>query len=190
MLSAAVVFGCGHSAPEPPKFDPDAIAHAAMEEFDKNKDGKLDEDELENCPALKSALQLIAGQGRNYITEEDLAKRLEKFQKSGVAYSAVRCRVTRGGQGVKDITVSLIPEKFLGGTIKPASGVSDEDGDVVLKAEGSSIPGVNLGYYRVEASMKDDQGNELLAPRYNKESKFGLEVPNKQQAAVDITIES
>ncbi len=65
-----------------------------MDEYDKNKDGKLDEAELEKCPALRSALAQIAGPDKNYIEQDDLVKRLEKFQKSRTALSMVICRVT------------------------------------------------------------------------------------------------
>ncbi len=189
-LEAVFLSGCGPKPLTVPKFDPDAIAHSAMEEYDKNKDGKLDPEELENCPALKNALLQIAGPEKSYLTEEDLAKRLEKFQKSRVGLAGIVCRVIRGGKGVKDVTVTFIPEKFMGGTIKPASGISDEEGDVVMRTEGESLPGLNLGYYRIEVSQKDEQGNELLPPRFNKESKFGQEVCNDRAVAVYINFES
>ncbi len=78
----------------------------------------------------------------------------------------------------------------MGGTIKAASGVSDEEGDVKLMIEGESVAGVNLGYYRIEASLKDEQGNELLPEKFNKETVFGREVPSDRAAAVTISFES
>ena len=189
-LAGAVTAGCGPSAVTIPKFDPDTIAQNAMDEYDKNKDGKLDEAELENCPALKNALPNMVGPDKKFLTEEDVAERLRKFQKSQVGLMGVRCLVFRGGKGVKDVTVTFIPEKFMGGTIKQASGISDEDGNVVLMAEGESVPGLNLGYYRIEASKKDADGNELLHPKFNKESKLGQEVPHNRAPTVSIDIDS
>ncbi len=189
-LAAVFVSGCGPKTIEIPKFDPDTIAQQAMDAYDRNKDGKLDEAELETCPALRSALSQIAGPEKNYITQDDLVKRLEKFQKSHTGLSLVTCQVTRGGKGVKDVTVTFIPEKFMGGTIKQAAGVSDEDGDVKLMSDGESVSGVNLGYYRIEVSLKDEQGNELLPPKFNKETIFGVEVSHKQAPSVIIPFES
>jgi hypothetical protein len=192
LLALATIFvsGCGQKALTAPIFDPETIAQQAMDEYDKNKDGKLDEAELEKCPALRGALAQIAGPDKSYIEQDDLVKRLQKFQKSHTGLSMIACRVTRGGIGVKDVTVTLIPEKFMGGTIKQASGVSNEEGEVKLMVEGESVSGVNLGYYRVEASLKDEQGNELLPPRFNKETVFGREVPNDRTVSVMISFES
>src|SRR5947208_3496966 len=81
-LAAIFATGCGSKSLTPPKFDPETIAQQAMDEYDTNKDGKLDQMELEKCPALRHALLQIAGPEKNYIDQEDLVKRLEKFQKS------------------------------------------------------------------------------------------------------------
>src|SRR5437016_2611538 len=56
VILASSAVGCSSGAtPVPvPRYDPDGMAHAAMEEYDKNRDGKLDAAELERCPALKN----------------------------------------------------------------------------------------------------------------------------------------
>ncbi len=186
-LGAAFMAGCGPTPVAIPKFDPDAIAARAMEMYDKNKDGRLDAAELERCPALKHALKQIDPEKLD-LTEEDLVKRLTIFQKSGVGIMGVRCTVMGGAGPVKDVTVTYVPEAFMADVIKPASGVSDEEGIVHLKVAGEPVNGVNLGYYRIEASLKDASGNETLPAEFNKDSKMGQEVAPLRSVFYQITL--
>ena len=60
-VAVLVMTGCSssetHSKEAPvPKYDANAIAQAAIAEFDKNKNGLIDGAEFNSCPALQSAL--------------------------------------------------------------------------------------------------------------------------------------
>jgi hypothetical protein len=172
--------GCGSGGVPVPKYDPEGMARAAMTEYDTNSDGKLDAAELESCPALKEALPRIAKDKQPYLTEEDIAERLRQFVDSRVGLMATRCKVLRNGQGVAGVTVTFIPEKFMGDAIATGSGISDQNGTVNLKIEGEDFPGMRLGYYRIEASQKDASGKEMLAGKFNTNSKLGCEVHQKK----------
>jgi hypothetical protein len=86
----------------------------------------------------------------------------------------VRCRVTRDGQGLAGVTVTLRPEPFMGNALKPATGVSGADGTVPLRVS-PDLPGLSPGFYRIEASLIKD-GTETLPSRYNVQSGLGQEV--------------
>jgi hypothetical protein len=182
--------GCGSSAVAPPRYDPDAMARAAMAEYDTNHDGKLDAGELEACPALKKALPEIAKDyAKNkqpYLTEEDIAEELRLFEKRKVGLLSIRCKVVRGdGLGVAGVTVNFIPERFMGDAIKAGSGVSDQSGYVHPTVEGQTIPGLAFGFYRIEASRKDESGKETVPSQFNTNSKLGLEVhPRRMDVAI------
>jgi hypothetical protein len=189
LVLALTAAGCGGASVSAPKYDPEAMAHAAMNEYDTNGDGKLDATELEACPALKDALANIAKDKQSHLTEEDLTERLRQFVDSKLGGVVPRCKVIRGNQGVANVTVTLVPERFMGETIQPASGTSGPDGTVHLKIEGADFPGARLGYYRIEASQKDPSGKELLPARYNSSSKLGCEVHHKKMESILIELD-
>src|SRR5439155_20742612 len=137
-----------------------------------------------DCPALKFALPLIVNEKRGYLTEEDIAERLRHFQESNVGLMGTRCRVTRGEVGVPGVTVTFIPEKFMGDVIKPGSGISNNDGYVNLATGPEDLPGLSLGYYRVEVSLKDAAGNETLPARFNARSSVGMEIQNIKRSEI------
>ena len=193
ILSGALtlaVLGCGgRPAPLPPtKYKPEEIAAAAMAQYDKNHDGKLDEMELEACPALKKLLKNLDKEDMPYLTEQDILDRVRQYEKSKVGLMGTRCRVTDGGRPRPDVTVKFIPEAFMGEGIKPASAVSDEIGIAELTIEGENVPGVSLGFYRVEASFKDSSGKELLPPKFNTETKYGQEVQTRRPDILHIDV--
>src|SRR5207253_10852291 len=124
--------------------------------------------------ALLGALKKIDKNGDGRLDASEIADRLTSFQQSGVQVLAVTCRVVLNGAPVTGATVRLIPEKFLGDGIKPASGVTDSSGAVSLNAEG--LPGVYCGFYRIEVSKKDPGGTETVPARYNTQTVLGQEV--------------
>jgi hypothetical protein len=191
VVSAGLGTGCGGPARVPsPAYNPEGMARAAMVDYDRNGDGKLDAAELDACPALKNALQHIAEGKRAYLTEEDIADRLRQFQESKVGLRSIRCRVIRDGIGLSGVTVTYVPEGFMGDAIKPGSGISDKNGNVSLKMDGETVDGLGLGFYRVEASLKDASGKETLPAQYNKSTKLGFEVNNGKLENFQIIIES
>jgi hypothetical protein len=179
--------GCGSGGVPVPRYDPETMARAAMAEYDKNHDGKLDSSELEACPALKSALPYIAKDKQPYITEEDIAERLREFQQSRIGLLATRCKVTREGAPVPGVTVTFIPEGFMGNTIKSGSGISDTHGNAVIATEG--LPGLGLGYYRIEASLKDVGEKETLPPQFNTSTKLGHEIQHKRPVIIPVQLD-
>ena len=103
---------------------------------------------------------------------------------------SARCTVTRDGKGCPDVTVTFVPEKFMGDAIKPGSGISDADGNVDIKVGGEPISGLSLGYYRVEASLKDASGKETLPARFNTDTKIGQEVQQRRTSHTRIELDS
>jgi len=191
LLVMMAATGCGPTRVAAPTYDPDGMAKAAMVEYDSNNDGKLDAGELVRCPALLRAFPQIVTDKRPYMTEEDLAERFRLMQESRAGLIGTRCMVTRDGKGVSGVTVTFIPEEFMGNAIKRGSGISDADGRVELAIEGERVKGLNPGYYRIEASLKDESGNETLPANVNKDSKLGQEIHprNRRQEVCQISLD-
>jgi len=157
-----------------PSYAPAATAQRAFAEYDKNKDGALDADELAGCPALKSfAKNELKGAK---LDVDALQARLIRFQDANVGILAVGLKVLRHGSPLVGARVTFVPENFHGGAIKPATGITDDHGSAQLKQEGAEFSGVAPGFYRIQVSLKDAAGQETLPARFNSQTVLGEEV--------------
>lgn len=177
ILALLLLAGCSSGPPSvAPISYSSRTAADAVAEFDANKDGKLDAGELKVCPALAGSLKEIDGNGDDMIDGDELRARVELYGSGGVSIRNVPVRIFRQGKGVANVTVTLEPEKFMGGAIKPASGVTNATGDVNPAAADEAFPGVQVGCYKVVLSQKDAKGAETLPARFNTETTLGVEV--------------
>jgi len=159
-----------------------------MTQLDANKDGKLDEKELEQSTALRNSLGDLDKDGDKAISREELEARLTEMLASKVGIQAISCRVMRGGQPVPNVEVKFVPEKFHGTSLAEASGKSDAEGYVSLLSTGQTFPGIAPGFYRVEASLKDASGNESLPAAVNTRTKLGYQISSRLRGGIEISI--
>jgi hypothetical protein len=176
-IALSLLPGCGRrDGLIPPTYSPDEFAQEALAEYDTNHDGYLDAKELERCPALKYRLETIDQNGDHRLSVQEIAGRIQIYADSQIALKSVLCSVQLDGRPLQGATVTYVPEKFMGSSIKPASGVSDERGGVSLTVPGEKLNGVQPGFYRVQISKKNASGQETIPARYNQESILGAEV--------------
>lgn len=147
-----------------------------MDQLDSNKDGVLDGKELERCPALKQALKRFDRNQDGKLTFEEIEERFALYKDSRIGLFEAIVKVTLDGKPLAGATVTIEPEAFLGPGIKAASGTTDERGAARLQVTGADRPGCHFGLYRVRISLKDSAGRESLASRYNEISTLGMEV--------------
>jgi hypothetical protein len=168
--------GCsGSDSLSPPSISPSQAASQALASFDANKDGLLDAKELEKCPSLLGALKKIDKNNDGRLSADEIAERLQLFQRVGMLTSA-RVEVTLDGAPLAQAKVTLVPEPFMGATFKTASGVTDAAGNAPLEVEGAFKGLVPMGYYRVDISKKNAAGQEAIPARYNLQTILGQEV--------------
>jgi hypothetical protein len=172
----------------PPAVSPEEVAARAIKQYDKNGDDTLDSAELEECPALKSALPALDTNKDGKVSRDELVARLNKMVESHTSRIAVKCTVKLDGNPLEGATVRLMPEAFMGDGCKPAEGVSDKNGSVALKIDGETQAGVQWGYYRVEVSKKD--GGKDLPARYNSATTIGCEVAPDQRTVLVLKLSS
>jgi hypothetical protein len=159
-----------------PTYSPEEAAKQVMAEYDTNHDGYLDAKELERCPSLKHSLESMDKNGDKRLSADEIAGRIQVYTDSQVGLKATTCHVRLDGKPLQGATVTYVPEKFMGSSIRPASGVSDQNGGVALTVEGEKLPGVQPGFYRVQVSKKNASGQETIPARYNQDSILGIEV--------------
>lgn len=180
LLSAGTLLltGCAASrAPAPlPQVDAADAVRQALAEYDQNKDGVLDARELQRCPALRGAIARIDRDSDGRLSTRELEDRLASFLTGPISAFAFPCEVLLDGRPLAGATMTLVPEKFLGPAFKRASGTTDENGTVNLVLEGLQEDGVYPGYYRVEVSKKNAQGQETIPARFNTQTALGEEV--------------
>lgn len=164
-----------------PKWDADAAAAAAINQYDSDGDGELNTPELEASPPLKSALKDVDTNHDGKLTNEEIAASLQRFGASRVGLISPACLVLLNGKPLSGATVRFIPEQFLGELVETAEGTTDESGVAIPSVPEGSLPhprmkGIRLGFYRVEISHQV-AGRESLPSRYNTESQLGQFVP-------------
>ena len=116
-ISISLLTGCGGGGQREfilHRIDAATAAAAALQQYDKNHDGKISGTELDACPALKSALGDMGDGTQDSITAEMIAERIKTWQQTSVGRMAVSCKVTRNGRPLAGAQVTLVPEPFLG----------------------------------------------------------------------------
>src|SRR5207253_2353125 len=102
---AIALAGCGSNAPiSAPPYDPDAMANAAMQQFDKNGNGTLEGTELDACPGLKAALVSIDTNSDKKISLDELKTRFEVYQNLGAGAIGYSVQVSLDGFPFPDAT--------------------------------------------------------------------------------------
>jgi len=170
-----LVAGCSRGGTELPQVNPRDAGAEALAAYDTNKDGALDAKELEQCPALRGSLKRIDKNNDGRLSSDEIVERCIFLREAGGGMS-VAVNVTLDRRALSGATVTLVPEKFMGATFKPLSVVTDESGAGFLKAEGAGHLEAPCGFYRVEVSKKNAQGQETIPAKYNAKTVLGYEV--------------
>lgn len=173
--------GCstGPGSIAPPDVDASAAAAAAIEEFDRNDDSALDSKELANCPALAYALPRYDSDGDRVLSNSEIEAGIVRWKATAVGAKLVPFAIQMDGRALAGAQVKLVPEKFLDGAVKPATGESGAGGTGYLDMAAEDrpdnapdMPIVQPGLYRVEITHPSRQ----IPARYNSSTTLGLEV--------------
>jgi hypothetical protein len=180
-----VALGCSSrpSAIEPPNIEPDALAAAAVEQYDRNGDTFIDGKELEAAPSLRFSLERIDANGDHKLLAEEIAQFAQKhWIDTPVGIVRVQCLVKVKGQPLDGATITLEPETFMQGAVSAATGVT-RGGSAALDVSEEVRPhpnahGVQTGLYLVRVS-KIVNGKETIPPKYNEHTVLGCEIAKR-----------
>ncbi len=181
--AAATLAGCGRGPArvKQPSIDPAAAGARALEAYDTDRDGRIAGAELDATPALKSALTRLDANHDGGVSADEIAARVKAWKGMVTGLAAIRCHVTLDGKPVANATVTLTPEPFLGESVRPASGATNQYGDAAPTVAEDDKPapnlpgGVHLGLYTVSIS-KLANGKESIPRAYHTPSRLGVEV--------------
>ncbi|MDO4629193.1 MAG: hypothetical protein Q4C70_08425 [Planctomycetia bacterium] len=148
----AELSGCGRPAPTAPEIEPEVMAKKALELYDANGDGKISGDELDKTPALAFSLKEMDTDKDRALSAAEIQSRLEAWQNSGITLTAPAFVCKIKGKTVKEGTMRLVPEAFLGETYPIAEGTFI-NGTCQLRAPNKgNYQAIPLGFYNVEVS--------------------------------------
>ena len=181
-----VVWGTGCSNKpkriHPPSINAKSAGSGAIELYDTDGNGALSRSELAACPGILAAFEQYDTSCDSQVQADEIAARIKNWQESRIGITPFECWVRLDGRPLGGATVKLVPEPFLGKAIQPASGTSDNNGQVVLAIAIDQLPaaqqrirGVQLGLYKVEVTHPRGP----LPEKYNAHTELGCEVTPK-----------
>ena len=165
----------------PPKWDSTATAERAIELYDNNEDGKIDDEELRQCPGVRDLLSVADADGDRTLSPAEISARIEWYKTSGFVLVPFEIQIKNDGKPVVGAKVTMIPEKLLAGTVEPATGVTDSVGRVIPTIDhpdtaNGILRGLRPGMYRCQISVVSFQDNKTRPAKYDTVSDFGFEI--------------
>ena len=198
VLLGCLVVTCGCSQrPSPIKpvdVDPGGASAAAMEQYDKNTDGQLDDDELKALPGVAKYKDLYDLNGDGAVDRDEFQERLRAWKKGGLGFRQLPVVVMLDGKPLMNAEVEFIPEPYLQPAVKPSRGITSGDGtaDMSVSVEDmpsglpSNITGVTGGTFKVKVTHPD----KTLPAKYNTETELGEEIASDtvhQRATIELS---
>ena len=175
----------GPSAVNQPTINASHASSLAIETYDKNGDGIVSGDELDQAPALKAALQRLDTDGDKAITADEVMARVKVWQGMRTGLTSFEFAATMDGSPLTEATVTFEPEGFLGDQIKAATATTNVYGRGMAtipkdqRPDPTWPPGMHIALYRVKIS-KVVNGKETIPAKYNTNTILG------QEAALDV----
>ena len=176
LLTAIGSFGCsGPQRVAGPEFDSEGAAAQAMELYDSNSDGVLNEQELKASGALQNALAEMDTNSDGELSEEEIRNRVDYFVQGRDGRISLMCRVVKGSSPVPGATVTFVPEPFMESMIESAAGQTNPNGEAIINID-DQFGGIQPGFYKVKISRKSASGKESIKAKFNEETILGQEI--------------
>jgi len=174
------IVGCsvGPSKFSAPYVDPAAAGAEAINLYDVNKDGALDESELKKCPGLLGKLKSYDKDGNGKLEQQEIVDGVGVLFKSGVGGTQLQALVSYKGRPLAGAEVVLEPEPYLGSSIQTAKGTTNGSGATQLGIPPEFLPShlqqmkaVHYGTFKVRITHPTTS----LPAKYNTETELGYE---------------
>jgi hypothetical protein len=174
-----------------PDVDPEDAAELALKEYDRNSDGQLDEAELKACPSLLDARPVYDADKNGSLSHQEISAGIASWASRGIGAMPVSFRVQLDGRPLDGAEVRLVPAPFLGGAVKPASGIAEGGGAGALNMSEEDRPDnapknlavIQPGLYNVEITHP----TRTIPAKYNSNTTLGLEAAIAGQNPAGVT---
>ena len=133
------------------------MAAKAMELYDADKNGKIDGKELDAAPALAFSLKEMDENKDKALDAAEIQKRLEAWKASGITLTAANFSCKIAGKDVKEGTLKLTPDPFLGESYPAAQGEFLNGYCQPAAPNPGNYQAMPLGFYTAEVTSP--QGN-------------------------------
>jgi hypothetical protein len=178
--------GCSNrpSAVELPSVDASDVATYAMEHYDSNRDGAINESEMSSCPPLAAALASYDADNNGQLSAQEIEDRIDRLYGPSAALISVECTITLSGRPLRGATVKFRPVEMLESSIKPAQGLTNDSGVARIALSAEELPDdlqdaslMHPGLYYVDVTHP----TVALPARYNTATELGFEVDPGQE---------
>lgn len=158
----ALLVGCtgGPKRVAVPQYAPEEIGSQAVELLDRDGDGLVSTEELQEAKSLESAMSRLDVNGDKKLDSQEIAKRIQAYIDYRSGLSPVDCTLIRGSRPIVGAKVTYEPEAFMGASVVPATGTTNADGNAVISVAEEHLPspkhaGARPGFYRVRVTLAD-----------------------------------
>ena len=197
VCGAALGFGCsrGPKPIKPVNVNPGRASAQAMELYDADQDGQLDDDELRAVPGVAKYKSLYDLNGDGSVDRDEVADRLRTWKKEGLGFRQLPVMVLLDGQPLANAEVEFVPEPYLQPAVKPARGVTGSDGTADLSVADEDVPpelahlpitGVTGGTFKVKVTHPE----KSIDAKYNTQTILGEEIAAEtvlQRATIELS---
>jgi len=180
LLFTNYLMGCsrGPARVNPPHIDLESAAEEAIQLYDTDKDGSLNEAELAHCPGMLAERAAYDTDANGLITRDEITERIKSLRKYGVGLTRLQCEVRVNGRPLDGAAVRFDPEPYLGDEIKPAIGTTNQRGLAQMAIPAEELPraqqglkAIHYGTYKVRITHPKIS----LPPKYNTQTTLGYE---------------
>jgi hypothetical protein len=160
-LAIMATIGCNShpTAVEPPAYDPPASAAALLDRCDTDSNGSLTKQESQSVPSLLKHWSRYDANNDGSVARDELEAHQQEWIDRGDGLAAITCIVRLNNRQLGDVTVRLVPDDSLSGTVHPAETISHAKfasffsipPEFKNKAH-AKLAGMQYGLYQVEVS--------------------------------------
>ena len=143
------LIGCADNSLPGKNYDPEAVATAVLATFDKDGDGKLDEDELQACLPLQSARDRIDKNQDGALDASEISNRVSAYAPMS-EYIVAQVAVKRGTRPVSGATLTMGLADYMRGVPTKFTATTNSAGIGMPQSSPESLLGFPPGFYDVE----------------------------------------
>jgi len=179
-LLLLAISGCsrGPGRFEAPAVNPSNAAAQAVELYDANGDGALDDTELKKCPGLLLKKANYDKDSNGTLSQEEIEGEISKLFGHGTGGTQLRCSLTYQGRPLSGAKVVMEPEPYLGDAVQSATGTTDGAGTAQMAIPPEYLPShlqrvkaVHYGTFKFRITHPTIS----IPSKYNTETELGYE---------------